>query len=400
MRSAESKASWTSLVVSTVLLTLVALCIAWPAAAQTTNTLRIGLIASVTGPMAPGFKSMVEAAKPAAEFMNQRGGITVNGQKYKIEVVTEDDQSTPSGAVGAANKLMQTGIKIMMPPMFMPSNMAIAPMCEGAKILRIKALGAGKEEVNPSLKYSFYITTGVHGIPAGYDYLKKSYPKAKKIAIVTPDDPGGKTYRELIQKEVPARGLEIVFHEAFNPGSEDFYPILTKALAAKPDAIDMIFGIEPWTAGILNQSRELGFTGPVFASWLYGDVNRVAGMLTPKYAYDTFEVGPDVLSPKMPPMLKEYRAALERQSKGVMDMNQAIPLDALYVIQQAIEKAQSFDTTKIATTLEGMTSIDTVYGKGRVAGQDFFGTNHVVRRAFPVSRIMNGKVECEFSRTD
>jgi ABC-type branched-subunit amino acid transport system substrate-binding protein len=70
-----------------------------------TKTLKIGLITSVTGPMAPGFRAFVEAAKPAQDMMNQRGGVTVKGQKYLVEILTTDDQSSPPGAVAAANKL-------------------------------------------------------------------------------------------------------------------------------------------------------------------------------------------------------------------------------------------------------------------------------------------------------
>ena len=47
-----------------------------------------------------------------------------------------------------------------------------------------------------------------------------------------------------------------------------------------------------------------------------------------------------------------------------------------------------------------MTSLDTLYGRGRMAGQDFFGINHVVRRNIPISRIMNNKVEFEFTNKD
>ncbi|MGD0919331.1 MAG: ABC transporter substrate-binding protein, partial [Thermodesulfobacteriota bacterium] len=65
------------------------------------KTLKIGLISSVTGPMAPAFKSELDAAKPAADLVNQRGGITVKGQKHLIEIVTGDDQSSPPGAVSA-----------------------------------------------------------------------------------------------------------------------------------------------------------------------------------------------------------------------------------------------------------------------------------------------------------
>jgi len=47
-----------------------------------------------------------------------------------------------------------------------------------------------------------------------------------------------------------------------------------------------------------------------------------------------------------------------------------------------------------------MNSIDTVYGRGRMAGEDFFGVKHVVRRPIAVSGIVNGKVFCEFSGKD
>jgi len=68
-------------------------------ASAQTKTLKIGLITSMTGPMAPGFREIVEAAKPAQDLMNQRGGVTVKGEKYTIEILTTDDQSSPSGAV-------------------------------------------------------------------------------------------------------------------------------------------------------------------------------------------------------------------------------------------------------------------------------------------------------------
>jgi branched-chain amino acid transport system substrate-binding protein len=365
------------------------------------KTLKIGLIASLTGPMAPAFKDLADAAKPAADLMNQRGGVTIKGQPYRIEIVTEDDQSSPPGAVAAVNRLIQAGIKFIIPPLFIPSNMAITPITEEAKVLCMKSMGAVRDQANPNLPYSFVSSTFVYNAPVGYDFLKKNYPKVKKIAMLSPDDPVGTTYRELAEKEIRKQGLEIVFQEQFKIGSEDFYPILTKTLERKPDAIDLVFSIEPWSAGIINQSRELGFKGPLYASvGLLGDINILKGMLNPKYAYDLFQMGPDVQSPKMPAIVKEYRVLVEQQIKTPFDTSHTVVLDAVYVLAQGIEKAQSFDTDKVAQALESMKSVDTVCGKGRMAGKDFFGINHVVRRPIAVSGIMNNKVFCEFSNRD
>ena len=362
--------------------------------AAQTKTLKIGLISSMTGPMAAAFKNIIEAAKPAEDLMNKRGGITIKGQKYLIEIVTEDDQSSPPGAVAAASKLIQGGIKFFIAPQFPGSNIAIAPIAEEAKILRIKGLGIGKEEVGPSLRYSFYAYADIYTIPFCYDYLKKNYPKVKKIAIVTPDDPGGATIREATEKEIKKRGLELVFEEMFKIGTEDFYPILTKALEKKPDAIDVVISIPPWAAGIINQSRELGFTGPIYGT-IMADANMLVGMLNPKYAYDVFQGSPDVFSPKMTQIVKDFRVLVEQQIKNPFCMDHTLVIEALYPLLQGIEKAQSFDTDKVVAALENMKSIDTIFGQGRMAGQDIFGINHAIFRPIPLSRIMNGKIEFE-----
>lgn len=359
------------------------------------NVLKLGLITSATGGMAPAFKSLLDAAKPAEDLFNQRGGVTVKGQKYRIKIVTEDDQSSPPGGISAVNKMMQGGVKFTYAPQFAVTNMAISPIAEEAKILRIKGMGIGKEEVGPSLHYSFYASADSYSLPVCYNYLVKTYPKAKKIAIISPDDPGGKTIREGAKKEIQKRGLDLVFEEAFKIGSEDFYPILTRALEKKPDAIDMVISIAPWSAALINQARELGFKGPVFATIL-ADTNILNSMLNQKYAYDVFHCGVDVLSPKMKPIVKDYRALVERQLKTTLNMDHILLIEAFYPLLQGIEKAQTFDTDKVVTALEGMKSIDTIYGPGRMGGQDLFGNNHVVRGPIGLSRIMNGKVEFQF----
>ena len=361
-------------------------------AAAQAKTLKIGLITSVTGPMAPAFKPMYDAVKPTEDLMNQRGGVTVGGQKYNIKMIAEDDQSSPPGSIAAINRLIQDGVKFVIPPMFMVTDLALIPTAEEAKILRMKAFGMGPEEVNAKIRYGFYADSSLYNIEPCFDYLVKTYPKAKKIAIIMPDDPGANTALDLNEKAAQKRGLQLVFTEKFKIGSEDFYPILTKALEQKPDAINMVVSIVPWAAGIINQSRELGFTGPIYAPCLFGDINLVNSMLNKKYAYDLFHGGPDVLSDKMLPIVKDHRKLVEKANQPYI-MDSMLGIDALYPLLQCIEKAESLDPDKIVATIEKMKSIDTIWGKGRWGGQEIFGVNHVIIRPFTLSRIVNGKVE-------
>jgi branched-chain amino acid transport system substrate-binding protein len=284
----------------------------------------------------------------------------------------------------------------MIPPMFMPCNMAIAPITEEAKILRMKSFGMGPQEVNPSVPYSFYASASILNVRPVYDYLRKNYPGVKKIAILAPDDPGLMDAKTLVEKTAKARGLEIVFNELFRIGTEDFYPLLTKALEKKPDAIDCVVSIIPWAAGIINQSRELGFTGPIYAPCLFGDINIVNSVIKKEYAYDIFHGGPDVLSDKMLPIVKDLHKLMEQKKIGPFVMDSTVVLDGLLPLLQGIEKAQSFDTDRVVEALENMKSIDTIYGTGRMGGMEIFGINHVVIRPITLSRIMQGNVEFEF----
>jgi len=355
------------------------------------KVLGLGVITSMTGPMAPAFKPIFDALKPTEDLINQRGGVTVAGQQYSVKIVAEDDQSSPAGGIGAINKLVQQGIRFMMAPLFHVTHMAIMPIAEESKVVRIK-FGSSTEEVNPRMRYSFYADSTLYNVEPCFDYLVKNYPKAKRIAIIMPDDPGVKFALDLNIKAIKKRGLQEVFTEKFRIGSEDFYPILTKALEQKPDAIDMPVSMVIWSAGIINQSRELGFNGPIFAPGLFGDINLVNSMLDKASAYDVFHGGPDVLSDKMLPIVKDLRKLVEQTNQPVR-MESMMSLDAFYPLLQCIEKANSLDSDKVVAAIESMNSIDTIYGKGRWGGQEFYGVNHVIIRPITISRIVNGKVQ-------
>jgi len=362
-----------------------------------TKTLKIGLISSVTGPLAPAFKSELVAAQPTAELVNQMGGITVGGQKYRIEILTADDQSSPAGAVSAANKLLQEGIKFIVSPMMIPNNMAIASVCEEAKVLRVKPNCVEPSQFGPPNRYSFNAEATNYNVPFMYSKIMALYPQVKRVAIIRPDDPGAITITGLTEKEIRKRGLEVVLNEAYPIPTEDFYPILTKALAQKPDAIECIFSIIPWAKGIVEQAREMGFTGPITAVTSLGDANILKAVIDPKYAYDICHATPDVKSPKMPKIVQDLGKLVEKNTGEKFNFDHVLTLQALKVMVQGIEKAQSFDVDKVTKALENMKRIETPYGSGFFGGQEIIGINRLMVRTTPFSRIVKGgNIEFEF----
>lgn len=76
------------------------------------DPVKIGLSASLTGNVASGGLRMEQAITMLTEEVNADGGI--NGRP--LELIVVDDQSTPTGAVNAVNKLIGDGVVAIVGP--------------------------------------------------------------------------------------------------------------------------------------------------------------------------------------------------------------------------------------------------------------------------------------------
>ena len=77
-----------------------------PSIVPLVQTLDIGEIESISGVFSDFMKYAPQGAKLAADLVNGKGGITVNGQKYLLNLILEDNASTPNGSQSAANDLI------------------------------------------------------------------------------------------------------------------------------------------------------------------------------------------------------------------------------------------------------------------------------------------------------
>jgi hypothetical protein len=72
---------------------------------------------------------------------------------------------------------------------------------------------------------------------------------------------------------------------------------------------------------------------------------------------------------------------------GRFDMMMAQGFDAIYTMVQAIENAQSLDPAVVAAAWEKMTTINTIFGPGKMGGLETYGINHSVYTQLPILRL-------------
>lgn len=374
------------------LVTLLSACTT-PAPPSEAKILKIGQIIEMSGPFAPGLELVKQGTEVCAEWINDNGGIDVAGQKYKVQLIVEDNKSTPEGSVAAANKLIyQDNVSFIIGPAIPFLGMAMANISEEAKMVRVESVGVGAPgELGPETSYTFCPMSTVSMIGPAYDYLTEAYPKAKKIALVCPEDPSGLYWMDTSKKWAEKHGLTVVFAESYPVGTADFFPLCTRLWDAKPDAIELGLGPEPWKAGIIKGARQLGFTGPLFS----GDTlepNVITALAGKDAVYDMFTVCVNPTSNDYTPVAQEIKKRVDAKYPGSYQDRHTGGWAALWMPAQAIEKAQSLDSTKVRDTFENMTNFQTIFGTANMGGLKTFGVNNVVMAPRPLIKVDHGNI--------
>src|SRR4051812_46861332 len=99
-----------------------------PAFAQ--DTLKLGLVAAMSGQSAKSGEAIVRGMSIAIDEINDKGGVLGK----KIELVVRDDESNPAKGVVAARELVQReGVVGLFGGLDTPVSMAIVPYANQAK---------------------------------------------------------------------------------------------------------------------------------------------------------------------------------------------------------------------------------------------------------------------------
>jgi branched-chain amino acid transport system substrate-binding protein len=351
--------------------------------------LTIGGIDCLTGPASDQLAPAAVGERMAADYFNEQGGITINGQNYTIAVQQLDCQLDPQMSVTAAQSLISQGVKFIVGSFPDFAVRATASVTEPNGVLYVALNYSGGQDIfSTSTKYMFLgITCTVSQYENCVYYLKKIYPNVKTLAFAQADD--GQTafiqpaFKAMTQKYGITTLGDLI---PWSNDIVDMSPIVQKLLMLKSDAIMM--GNGGWSnAGIIiKQSREAGFTGPVVGlNTPIADIISVAG---PKTTNISFGSLPDDVN-LLPPIAKQLTKAWGKQAQNITVLT---GFNAVYCLVQAMEKAQSLDPKVVADTWSKMTTIDTVFGPGQMGGKDVLGVNHEVISPQPECRGVDGKV--------
>jgi branched-chain amino acid transport system substrate-binding protein len=357
----------------------------------------------MSGPYATAIGNpFARAVEMATEDVNAKGGITVGGQKYTIQVKAYDDKYNAEGGSAAVQKaIYEDKLSFIIGPQGSAAVLAAQPIAEKEKVLLFVA-SVTEKDTGKDKPFTFQGILSAREITADfYKTLRQTYPQVKTMAVLNPNDESGWADTERLTKEAEAAGFQVVAKEFYQRGTSDYYPALTKLMAKNPDAIDIAVTVP---AGVpLKQARELGYKGKIWGAGVdAASLMSVAGPAAEEFV--GYFMSPDLYGPDATPAQKSLAERYKtKYNETVTSFYVEQAYDITRAVLKAIETAGSLDTTKVAETLrsdkfEWETVVPNV--KGRMMGEQTYGIRSIVSTAFYLTQIKGGKVIVLATATD
>ena len=202
----------------------------WPRGAQAADTVKVGILHSLTGTIAIAEASVVDAEKLAIEEINAKGGV----MGKKIEVVVEDGASDwPTFAEKARKLLEKDQVAAIFGCYTSASRKAVLPVMERYKGLLYYPTYYEGLERSDNIMYT--AQEGTQSAIASLDWLYKN--KGKSFYLIGSDYIWPRTMNKIANIHIKKIGGTVVGESYYPLGSIEFASEINKIKAAKPDVI-------------------------------------------------------------------------------------------------------------------------------------------------------------------
>lgn len=233
--------------------------------AQSAETLKVGFISPISGPLA-GFGQtdgyVLEQARAALA-----SGVTINGTGYGVEILDRDTQSDPARAGQLARDLINNdGVDLMVAVSTPETINPVSDACEAAGVPCISTVmpweawyfGRGAKPGEPSpFKYGFHFGFGVDEFYQAYISQWDLIETNKKVGVMYPNDADGNAVRALLAPKLEAAGYTVVDPGAYETGTSD-YSQQIRTFRSEGIEIFNTFPIPPDFAAFWRQAAQQG----------------------------------------------------------------------------------------------------------------------------------------------
>jgi branched-chain amino acid transport system substrate-binding protein len=344
--------------------------------AQAQDTMKLGLVAAMSGQSAKSGEAIVRGLNIALDEINAKGGLLGK----KVELVVRDDESNPAKGVVAARELVQREkVVAMFGGLDTPVSMAIVPFANQSKVpfMGVWAAGTPITRNGAAENYVFRVSAVDQLVDVALvDYAIKKYA-TKKPGMILVNNSWGESNEVGLKAALAEKKIEYAGIEKFEGNDIDVVPQLSRLKAAGADVLFMVGNVGP-SAQVVKSLDRMSWNVPIVSHWgpSGGRFAELAGASADKVHFiQTYS-----FSGKLSAKGESVLAALKKkypEIKSLADVTPAVGIanayDAMHLTALAITKAGSTEGPKIR---EGFYAIDSYDGLIKSYKKPFTTANH------------------------
>ncbi|MEO8159033.1 MAG: urea ABC transporter substrate-binding protein [Betaproteobacteria bacterium] len=312
----------------------------WPQGAQAADTVKVGILHSLSGTIAIAEAAIVDAEKMAIDEINAAGGV----MGRKIEPILEDGASDwPTFAEKARKLIQKDKVAAVFGCYTSASRKAVLPVFEQNNgLLYYPTYYEGQEE---SKNVIYTAQEATQSVIAAIEWLAKN--KGKTFFLVGSDYIYPRTCNKIAKPTIARVGGKTLGEEYAPLGHTEFSSIINKIKAAKPDCI---------YSTVVGGSN-VAFFKQLKAAGLSGDKQTLLSTVVSENEIDGIGKENAVgYYACMGYFQSQKNAANEKFVKAIkakygQDRVVGDPMEcgytAVYFWKNAVEKAKSFDVQKV-----------------------------------------------------
>ena len=344
--------------------------------AQAPETMKLGLVAAMSGQSAKSGEAIVRGLSIAIDEINAKGGVLGK----KIELVVRDDESNPAKGVVAARELVQREkVVAFFGGLDTPVSMAIVPFANQAKVpfMGVWAAGTPITRNGAAENYVFRVSAVDELVDiALVDYAIKKFA-TKKPGMILVNNSWGESNEVGLKAALTAKSMTAAGIEKYEANDVDIVPQLSRLKAAGADVLFLVGNVGP-SAQVVKSLDRMSWNVPIVSHWgpSGGRFTELAGPSAEKVHFIQTYSFSGKLSPKGETVLAALKSKYP-DIKTLADVTPAVGIanayDAMHLTALAIAKAGSTDGPKIR---EGFYAIDSYAGLIKTFAKPFSAQNH------------------------
>ncbi len=227
--------------------------------AVTGDVIKIGMTISLSGKYQHEGTQALCGIQAAIDYFNDKGGITVGGKAYKLQLIYYDDQSKKDLINSLYTQIVTSdGAQFLLAPYSSGLTLAAAPISQQYKRIMISHGGASNKIFEQGYQYMVQVLSPASEyFKSTLEFLAKTDPNAK-IAFIYENAAFAKAVMAGAKKYAEDFGLNVVYENTYEPGATEFSSLIAEAKSA---GADVLVGGGHYQDGfqLVKQAHELGW---------------------------------------------------------------------------------------------------------------------------------------------